>query len=48
VIENATVDNANWGYWLECTIPGVTFWDNPPTNGIYGADVIYTITAAKG
>ena len=40
----ATIDNSNYGYWLEC-------WSDyyPDLGiGIYGADVIYTITAAKG
>jgi len=41
-ITNGVIDNANYGYWLECTIPDYY------GSGIYGADVIYTITAAKG
>jgi hypothetical protein len=41
-ISYGTIDNANYGYWLECTIPDYY------GSGIYGADVIYTITAAKG
>jgi hypothetical protein len=41
-ITNGTIDNANYGYWLECSIPDYY------GSGIYGADVIYTITAAKG
>jgi hypothetical protein len=49
-ISNATVDNANFGYWLECYLSSAYQWgplaDTP--SGLYGADVIYTITAAKG
>jgi hypothetical protein len=44
-ISNASVDNAAYGYWLECLI------DQDPIAvgvGIYGADVYYTITAANG
>jgi len=40
----ATIDNSSYGYWLEC-------WSDYYFDlgvGIYGADVIYTITAAKG
>jgi len=40
----ATIDNGNYGYWFEC-------WSDYYSDlgiGIYGADVIYTITAAKG
>jgi hypothetical protein len=43
-IVHATIDNAKFGYWLECTINGAT----EDGLGIYGADVIYTISAAKG
>ncbi len=42
-IQFATIDNTRFGYWLECAIAG----DNPSV-GIYGADVIYTISAANG
>jgi hypothetical protein len=45
-ISNGTIDNANYGYWFECVLPasdGVGY-----LIGISGADVIYTITAAKG
>jgi len=48
-ITNATIDNASWGYWLECTFNDPWQWDViTPRTGLYGADVIYTITAAKG
>ena len=39
-ISHATVDNANFGYVLECGLD--------PDGYLYGADVIYKITAAKG
>lgn len=43
-ITNATVDNANYAYLLQCELanPGVGIV------GIYGADVTYTISAANG
>ena len=41
----ATVDNSSYGYWLECWSD---YYDTDLGIGIYGADVIYTITAAKG
>ena len=46
-IAHGTVDTTNWAYWLQCVIP-VT--DNFAHNnvGIYGADVIYQISAANG
>ncbi len=48
-ITNATIDNASWGYWLECTFNDSWPWDSiTPRTGLYGADVIYTISAAKG
>ena len=47
-IVNATIDNANWGYWLECSLSSSWSWSSTPSNGLYGADVIYTISAAKG
>jgi hypothetical protein len=48
-IANATIDNANWGYWLECTFNDPWPWNlGTPRGGLYGADVMYTITAVKG
>jgi hypothetical protein len=47
-ITNATVDNASWGYWLECSFTAANGWTDTPISGLYGGDVIYTITAAKG
>ncbi len=43
-IDFATVDNTKWGYWLQCEIDG----DARDEVGIYGADVVYTITSASG
>ncbi|MDL2334634.1 MAG: hypothetical protein QFC55_01205 [Chloroflexota bacterium] len=40
IIDFATIDNTRYGYFLQCQIESV--------GGIFGADVIYTITAAKG
>lgn len=42
-IEFGTIDNARFGYWLECVIAG-----DDPSVGIYGADVIYTISSTNG
>jgi hypothetical protein len=47
-ITNATIDNANWGYWLQCAFTWSWGWPDTAHTGLYGADVIYTITAAKG
>lgn len=47
-IANATIDNANYGYWLECLLLSPAGWGGPAVSGLYGANVIYTITAAKG
>jgi hypothetical protein len=47
-IDNPTIDSANWGYWLECSFNLVWPWDLTAASGLYGANVIYTITAAKG
>jgi hypothetical protein len=44
-IQFGTVDNTKFGYWLECQIYALSLG---PSVGIYGADVVYTITAAKG
>jgi len=38
-----TIDNAKFGYWLECQVAG-----EDASVGIYGADVIYTISSADG
>ena len=42
-IDFATVNNSRYGYWLECRVLGYN-----PTTGIYGANVIYTITTTNG
>jgi hypothetical protein len=42
-IQFATINNTKFGYWLECAIAG-----DDPSVGIYGADIIYTISAANG
>ena len=42
-ISHATIDNADYAYWLQCQ-----FTDNIHWLGIYGADVIYAISAANG
>ena len=47
-ISNATIDTANWGYWLECSFNDEFRWGVTPTDGLYGADVIYQIPASKG
>lgn len=47
-ITNATVDNAKYGYWLECELRLLTQFGIGQGIGIYGADVIYTISATKG
>jgi hypothetical protein len=43
-INFATVDNTNYGYYLQCLIFASGFTDE----GIYGADITYKITAANG
>jgi hypothetical protein len=41
-IANATVDDGHFAYWLECSL-------NPDSAlGIFGADVVFTISATKG
>jgi hypothetical protein len=48
-ISNGTIDNTKWGYWLECSFNSGWAWSTAsPSSGLFGADVIYTITAAKG
>jgi hypothetical protein len=49
-VQNATIDNTTWGYWLECALSTPYAWTGDPrlVTGLYGADVIYKITAAKG
>lgn len=42
-IAYATIDNAKYGYWLQCRIGGSDLGI-----GIYGANVTYRITAANG
>jgi hypothetical protein len=46
-ISKATIDNTKWGYYLQCQInvPGQGYSN---FLGIYGADVVYTISAANG
>jgi hypothetical protein len=43
-ITNAKIDNASYGYWLECQFDASGF----DTVGIFGADVIYRIKASQG
>jgi hypothetical protein len=43
-IDFATVDNARYAYWLKCEITS----DNNQQTGIFGADVIYTVSAVNG
>jgi hypothetical protein len=42
-ISYATIDNANFAYWLQCEL--TLYLD---AIGLYGADVTYKITAANG
>jgi hypothetical protein len=42
-IQNPTIDNSKYAYWLQCNIPQAG-----QSLGLYGADVIYTISAANG
>jgi len=42
-IKNAVVDNSKWAYWLQCNIEQAG-----QSLGLYGADVIYTISAVNG
>ena len=42
-ISHATVDNTNHAYWLQCQLTDNTHW-----LGIYGADVIFTISSTNG
>jgi hypothetical protein len=41
-ITNGTINNASYGYWLECSLPA------NDQGRLYGADVIYSISAANG
>jgi hypothetical protein len=43
-IDFATIDNMNFGYFLQCQDPGA----GSTYLGIYGADITYKITAANG
>ena len=48
-LTDSSLDNANCSYWLECQLNVAFGWASPtPTTGLYGADVIYTISSAKG
>ena len=42
-ISYATIDNANFAYWLQCELP----YTNSQI-GLFGADVTYKITAGNG
>jgi hypothetical protein len=42
-IKNATIDNSNFSYWLQCNLSLAA-----DGLGIYGADVIYTISNTNG
>jgi hypothetical protein len=42
-IDFATIDNARFGYWLQCRLGG-----DGGDLGIYGASVTYQISAANG
>jgi hypothetical protein len=43
-ISFATIDNSQYAYWLECLVPNLV----ESNLGIGGADITFTITAAKG
>jgi hypothetical protein len=43
-ISFATIDNMNYGYYLQCEIIALSL----TRQGIYGADITYKITAANG
>ncbi len=47
-IEHATIDNTDWAYWLQCRIEFQGSVDNSLSTGIYGADIIYSISSANG
>jgi hypothetical protein len=47
-IAHATVDRVNFGYWLQCQLTGPTKDFASDNLGIYGADVVYRISAANG
>jgi hypothetical protein len=42
-IQNATVNTNNYAYWLQCNLAQAG-----QSLGLYGADVVYTITAENG
>jgi hypothetical protein len=42
-IQYAVIDNSRWAYWLQCNIEQAG-----QSLGLYGADVIYTISAVNG
>ena len=42
-IQNATVNTNSFAYWLQCNLGQAG-----QSLGLYGADVVYTITAANG
>ncbi len=46
-VQFAAIDNTKYGYWLECEITGPQTYSEPSL-GIYGADVVYTISSANG
>lgn len=47
-ITNGTINNASYGYWLECRFDVAYAWGTPAASGLFGADVIYTISTANG
>ncbi len=52
-IKHAIVDNTSWAYELQCQIDYLFNPDLPPpssskTSGIFGADVIYSISSTNG
>ena len=50
-ITNAKIDNSQFGYWIECALGATNNWSvNDPAmvDGIYGADVVYRISASNG
>jgi hypothetical protein len=46
-IAHATVDSGNYAYWLQCVI-GPSTSQAHDLVGIYGADVVYSISSANG
>jgi hypothetical protein len=42
-IQNATIDNSKFSYWLQCNLEQAG-----QSLGLYGANVIYTISTTNG